>query len=198
MPYPHTAAFSRHEFLQAGFSGLLGLGLADVLSARDTSPQRPAAKAATPASGGAAKSVILVFQTGAPAHQDIWDLKPDAPVEVRGEFSPIQTSVPGIQICEHLPKLAQQMARFAIIRSLVGAKNEHASELCLCRILSVGCPALADLASFQTPNITKNLEICHSCETILCARFRRAQSIPIKFLRDLSEDMSTGWILSLW
>ena len=61
---------------------------------------------------------------------DIWDLKPLAPSEIRGEFRPIQTTVPGIQICEHLPALAQQMDRFAIIRSLVGAKNEHASEIC--------------------------------------------------------------------
>ncbi|MCH2399201.1 MAG: DUF1501 domain-containing protein [Pirellulales bacterium] len=125
MPNPHTAAFSRHEFLQAGFSGLLGLGLADVLSARDTSPQRPAAKAATPASGGAAKSVILVFQTGAPAHQDIWDLKPDAPDTVRGEFQPIDTDVPGIHVGPHIPRLARMAHKYAIVRSMTHSTPGH-------------------------------------------------------------------------
>ena len=76
------------------------------------------------------KSVIMVFLPGGPSHLDIWDLKPDAPVEIRGEFRPIQTCLPGVQICEYLPRLAQRLDRFTIIRSLVGAKNDHASELC--------------------------------------------------------------------
>ena len=76
------------------------------------------------------KSVIMVFLPGGPSHQDIWDLKPDAPSEIRGEFQPIQTSLPGFHLSEHLPRLAQHMDRVAIIRSLVGAKNEHASEIC--------------------------------------------------------------------
>jgi len=111
--------FSRRSFLTVGALGLGGLTLPDLLRADAASGNR-----------NNHKSVIMVFLPGGPSHMDIWDLKPDAPVEVRGEFSPISTSVPGIQICEHLPKLAQQMDRFAIIRSLVGAKNEHASELC--------------------------------------------------------------------
>ena len=77
------------------------------------------------------KSVIMIFLPGGPSHLDIWDLKPDAPIEIRGEFQPIQSSIPGFPICEHLPKFAQNLDRFTIIRSLVGAKNEHASELCL-------------------------------------------------------------------
>ena len=110
MPYPRADSISRHEFLQAGFSGLLGLGLADVLSARDASP-RPAASKAV-ASWGTAKNVILVFQTGAPAHQDIWDLKPDAPDTVRGEFQPVDTDVTGIQVGPHIPKLAQMAHKY--------------------------------------------------------------------------------------
>ena len=82
-------------------------------------------------SSGRHKSVIMVFLPGGPSHLDIWDLKPDAPREIRGEFSPIQTALPGIHLSEHLPKLSQRLDEFAIIRSLVGAKNEHASELCL-------------------------------------------------------------------
>lgn len=73
----------------------------------------------------------MIFLPGGPSHLDIWDLKPDAPVEIRGGFEPIQTSIPGYHVCEHMPKFAQNLDRFTIIRSLVGAKNEHASELCL-------------------------------------------------------------------
>ena len=110
---------SRRSFLTVGGFGLGGLTLPDLLRADAANGNR-----------NKHKSVIMVFLPGGPSHMDIWDMKPDAPVEVRGEFSPISTSIPGIQICEHMPRLAQQMDRFAIIRSLVGAKNEHASELC--------------------------------------------------------------------
>jgi len=102
---------SRREALQVGFSGLLGLGLSDLLSgtarADGTSP-----------GFGRAKSVILVFQTGAPSHQDIWDLKPDAPAEIRGEFMPVNTNVPGIMVGPHIPKLAAIADKYAIIRSM--------------------------------------------------------------------------------
>jgi len=110
---------TRRGFLRVGGLALGGLNLSTLLRAEAASgrPQRH-------------KSVIMVFLPGGPSHQDIWDLKPNAPREIRGEFQPIATSIPGFQLCEHLPGLAQNMDRFAVIRSLVGAKNEHASELC--------------------------------------------------------------------
>ena len=77
------------------------------------------------------KSVIMIFLSGGPPHQDMVDLKPDAPVEVRGEFNPIRTKVPGIDICEHLPKLANMMDRFAVVRSLVGSEGQHAAFQCV-------------------------------------------------------------------
>jgi hypothetical protein len=85
------------------------------------------AAANTPDSSARArpKSVILVFLTGAPSHHDTFDLKPDAPAEVRGEFHPIATSVPGIQICEHLPRLAARAHRYALVRSLAHRDNNH-------------------------------------------------------------------------
>ena len=64
------------------------------------------------------RSCILIFYYGGPSHLDTWDMKPDAPSEVRGEFRPIATSVPGIQVCEHLPRSARVIDRLAIIRSL--------------------------------------------------------------------------------
>jgi hypothetical protein len=108
-----TRAISRKEFLQVGFSTMLGLGLADVVGQRQARGTPPSA-----ATSARAKSVILVFLTGAPSHQDIWDLKPEAPAGIRGEFQPVDTSVPGIRIGPHTPKLAQMAERYAIVRSM--------------------------------------------------------------------------------
>ena len=91
-----------------------GLSLSQVLRAR--------------ANGGtrlAKRSGIFVFLEGGPSHQDTFDLKPDAPSEYRGEFKPIPTAVPGIQICEHLPELAKRMKDFAIIRGLSHTLADH-------------------------------------------------------------------------
>ncbi|MEZ5952218.1 MAG: DUF1501 domain-containing protein [Planctomycetaceae bacterium] len=66
------------------------------------------------------KGIIMIFLPGGPPHQDMWDLKVDAPAEIRGEFSPISTNVPGIEICELFPLLAQQADKYAIIRSIEG------------------------------------------------------------------------------
>ncbi|MFN9720845.1 MAG: DUF1501 domain-containing protein [Planctomycetota bacterium] len=72
-----------------------------------------------------AKSLIIVFCTGAISHHDTFDMKPDAPREIRGEFNPIQTSVAGTQICEHLPRLAARAHKYALIRSLSHKDNNH-------------------------------------------------------------------------
>src|SRR5262245_58996404 len=70
-------------------------------------------------------SVILFWANGGPSHLDTFDLKPEAPSEIRGPFRPIRTSVPGIDICEHLPRLAQMADRFALVRSLRHNRGEH-------------------------------------------------------------------------
>src|SRR5262249_8147688 len=72
-----------------------------------------------------AKACILLFMWGGPAHQDTWDLKPEAPVEYRGEFKPIATNVPGVHICEHLPRLARMTDKLAIIRSMTHGDVDH-------------------------------------------------------------------------
>src|SRR5438445_4330344 len=87
------------------------------------------------------KAVIMIFLSGGPPHQDMVDLKPDAPAEYRGEFRPIRTSVPGIDICEHLPRLAARMDRLAIIRSLVGSEGRHAAFQCMTGKAHAGQPA---------------------------------------------------------
>ena len=115
MTHNHSTGISRKEFLQVGFSGLAGLGLTDVLAGQ--------AKAKTQAPR--AKSVILVFQTGAPSHQDTFDLKPNAPDTVRGEYKPIATNVSGIQFGEHIPRLAKVADKMAVVRSMTHSIPGH-------------------------------------------------------------------------
>ncbi|RUL87561.1 DUF1501 domain-containing protein [Tautonia sociabilis] len=117
---PRHPVVSRRFALQAGALGVLGLGSAHLRALR-------AADVTDPGSGGdrPARSVIFIFLSGGLGQLDSFDLKPDAPEEVRGEFRPIATSVPGIEICEHLPMLAQRAHRWALVRSLTHPWNEH-------------------------------------------------------------------------
>ena len=109
--------FSRREFLRVGGAGILGVSLADVLRLQASASSAP--DSAKGKSGwGRAKSVILVFLQGGPSHIDIWDPKPDAPSNVRGEFKPIKSIVPGISLSEVMPLLAKQMDKATLIRSM--------------------------------------------------------------------------------
>ena len=110
----------RRTFLQIGGLALGGLSLPQILRAEAQSGITRSHK-----------SVIMIFLSGGPPHQDMVDLKPDAPAEIRGEFKPIATNVPGIEICEHLPRLAAMMDRIAVIRSLVGSEGQHAAFQCM-------------------------------------------------------------------
>lgn len=110
--------FHRRTLLQAGGLSLFGLSLNELLAAR-------ASEDSQGPGFGRAKSCILLFMWGGPAHQDTWDMKPDAPAEIRGEFRPIATKTPGIQICEHFPKLAQRTDKLAIVRSLTHTDVNH-------------------------------------------------------------------------
>src|SRR5690349_10793924 len=93
---------SRRALLKAGSLSLLGLTLPQLLARQSLAAEQPVKKAG--GSFGKAKACILLFMWGGPAHQDTWDMKPEAPEDYRGEFLPLPTKVPGIQICEHLPK----------------------------------------------------------------------------------------------
>jgi hypothetical protein len=118
----HSIGITRRELLQVGYSGLLGIGLSSLLTQRSAAVEAPRAQGGA---SGKPKSLILVFLTGAPSHIDMFDLKPDAPAEVRGEFNPIATKVPGISICEHLPRLAARSGKYALVRSLAHRENNH-------------------------------------------------------------------------
>src|SRR6188472_2311682 len=106
--------WTRRELLRAGALSAAGITLADLLRAQ-----------ATASTEAPAKSIILLWLWGGPSHLDTFDLKPKAPLEYRGPYAPVATSVPGIQICELLPKLARRADRYAIIRSLHCASNDH-------------------------------------------------------------------------
>ena len=111
---------SRREFLQVGALGMGGLALPQLLAAE--------ARAGV---GKSAKAVIMIYLVGAPPHQDMFDLKMDAPREVRGEFKPIKTNVPGIEICEHLPRMARIMDKLVPIRTMYGSPDgDHDSFIC--------------------------------------------------------------------
>jgi hypothetical protein len=111
--------FHRRDFLKIGAGGLFGLSLPQLL-------RLEAEAAATPGSGNhKADSVIMIWLAGGPATIDMWDLKPEAPEGIRGEFKPINTRAPGIQICEHFPQVAKLMNRATLVRSLYHTIPSH-------------------------------------------------------------------------
>lgn len=111
---------SRRNFLQIGGMALGGISLAQVFQAE-----------ALAGLGQSHKAIINIYLPGGPSHIDLWDLKPDAPAEVRGEFRPIQTNVPGIEICELFPRMAQMMDKFIPIRSICDADGRHDAYQCM-------------------------------------------------------------------
>ena len=106
---------TRRELLQAGGAGLFGLGLSKLLAAE--SVQR--------AHNARAKSVMFVYLFGGPSQLETFDMKPDAPSNVRGPFKPIAARTSGLQICEHLPLLAQHSDRYCAVRTLNHTQNDH-------------------------------------------------------------------------
>ncbi|MEP6668737.1 MAG: DUF1501 domain-containing protein, partial [Chthoniobacter sp.] len=111
---------SRRDFLRIGGLSLGGLSLPGILRAE-----------AGAGVGKSHKAVIMIFLPGGPSHQDIFDLKMDAPSEIRGEFKPIATNVAGVQITEHLPRLARMMDKCTLIRSMSDCDGRHDAFQCL-------------------------------------------------------------------
>ena len=111
---------SRREFMKIGALGMGGLSLPSLLQAEQAAGIKKSHKA-----------VIMIYMAGAPPHQDMYDLKMNAPADIRGEFKPINTNVPGIQISEHLPKLASIMDKLVPLRSVYGSPSgDHDSFIC--------------------------------------------------------------------
>src|SRR3954452_20800632 len=112
---------TRRELLRAGSIGMLGLNLAQFLSWQKTAKAAPKYEGAR--GFGAAKSVIMVFLQGGPSHIDLWDPKPDAPANIRGEFKGIPTVIPGTHIGEHMPMMAKALDKATLIRSMSYTPN---------------------------------------------------------------------------
>ena len=111
---------SRRNFIQIGALGMGGLTMPQLLQAEKQSGL-----------GRSDKAIIMIYMPGGPPHQDMYEIKPDAPSEIRGEFQAIKTNVPGIHICEHLPRLARTMDKLVLVRTVVGAENSHSSYQCM-------------------------------------------------------------------
>ena len=116
----HCDGVSRRSFLKVGGMAAGGLSMSQLLALE-----------AQAGIGRSHKSIINIFLPGGPSHIDLFDLKPDAPSEIRGEFSPIRTNVPGLEISEVFPKLAQHADKFALIRSITGADGRHDGFQCM-------------------------------------------------------------------
>jgi hypothetical protein len=111
---------SRRGFLKIGGAAMGGIALNQILEME-----------ASAGIVGSHKAIINVYLPGGPPHIDMWDLKPNAPAEIRGDFKPISTNVPGIQICEMFPKIAAMMDKFAIIRTLSDSDGDHDGYQCM-------------------------------------------------------------------
>lgn len=123
-PSRYCDGMSRRSFLKIGGLGMGGLALPQLLRAEAESND-------TERDRGSHKAVIMILLVGGPTHLDTIDLKPDAPREIRGEFSPIPTNVPGIEICELMPRMARIMDKLVMVRSLYGGIDDHNTHQCV-------------------------------------------------------------------
>lgn len=148
-PHEHPPARTRRGLLQVGGLSLFGASLADLLRLEARASQ-------TPPRRGRARAVVFIFQTGGPSQFETWDPKPDAPSEIRGEYRPISTSVAGLQVCEHLPRLAKRAQRYAILRTLhhpAGPefRNEHSAAQYLLQTGTLQLPPGETTATIALP-----------------------------------------------
>src|SRR5260370_482052 len=165
---------NRRNFLKIGAFGA-GLTLADMLRLQAQASNAPN-QAAAPSRP---KSAIMIYLPGGPSHMDMYDLKPDAPAEFRGEFRPVQTNVSGVQICEHFPLQARMWDKFACIRSIVSV-DEHSDSLVM-------------TGKSSRENMTAN----HPCFGSVVSRVRAAQQLAIPSfvsLRGMSRGTEPGFL----
>jgi Protein of unknown function (DUF1501) len=167
----HCDRIHRREWLKLGALGLGGLTLADLLRLESLAASETSS--VNSKSAGRHKSVIMIYLCGGPPHQDMYDIKADAPREIRGEFVPIKTNVPGIEICEHLPQMAKIMDKLVPIRSMVGARDAHYSYQCMTGHHDINPPAGgwphigAAVTKFQgavQPGIPPFVSLCYTTQ----------------------------------
>jgi uncharacterized protein (DUF1501 family) len=181
--FRYADAVRRREFLRAGTLSLFGLGLSQFLDGR--------ARANAPRAR--ARSCILLFMWGGPSQQDTWDPKPSAPAEFRGEFRPIPTTVPGLQICEHLPLLAQRAHRLALIRSMTHQDVDHTSAT---HLLLTGRPNPGGQLADDWPNYGAILALLRRGRGVLPANVSMMPIVPNGAPRfvEQSHGQGAGWL----
>jgi uncharacterized protein (DUF1501 family) len=153
----HSSA-SRRDFLHVGAATMLGFGLSGFLCRSAAASTHRAPTPVTPRSVPPAENLIMIWLAGGPATIDMWDMKPDAPAGIRGEFSPIHSSTDGIQICEHMPQLARVLHQACLVRSVhhTLAAHEPGTQLLLTGNRpgpAIEFPALGSVASRQMPPV---------------------------------------------
>jgi hypothetical protein len=187
--YRATRKLHRREILRAGGLGLLGLSLGDLLAGKQL-----AAEPVSQSAFGKAKACILLFMWGGPAQQDTWDMKPQAPAEFRGEFNPIATNVPGIQICEHLPLLSQRTDRLVIVRTMTHGNADHLTATHF--LLTGEAPPAANTQRAEFPHMGSVLAKLNSQQGVLppfvSMRPQLENTVP-RFVEQ-SRGQSAGWL----
>ncbi|MFM7250819.1 MAG: DUF1501 domain-containing protein [Planctomycetaceae bacterium] len=178
----------RREILRLGGLGMLGLGLPDLLAARD-------ARAAAPLpSFGRATRCIFLFMWGGPSQLETWDPKPDAPREVRGEFRPIATRIPGVRIGEHFPRLAARADRLCLVRSMTHDSGDHTKATSF--LLTGEPPTPGDDRRAQWPNLGSTLSALGrsrgSLPPVVQMRPRVPGDVP-RFVEQ-SQGQFAGWL----
>ena len=139
------SGLTRRDLLQVGGLGMFGLGLADFLKLRSTHAAEN--RVASDSSFGKAKRCILLFLYGSPSQLETFDMKPQAPVEIRGTMKPIPSLLPGLDVCEHLPEMAKIMDRTTVIRSVTHPYPIHGVAYA-----TTGTPVI-DVAMVRDPSI---------------------------------------------
>src|SRR5713226_1940281 len=169
---------SRRNFLKIGAFGA-GLTLADVLRLRSQAAAPVGGNASAGRATSQPKSAIMIYLPGGPSHMDMYDLKPDAPAEFRGEFRAVQTNVSGVQICEHFPLQARMWDKFSVIRSVVSV-DEHSDSLVM-------------TGKSQRENMTAN----HPCFGSVVSRVRASNQAAVPTfvsLRGMSRGTEPGFL----
>lgn len=162
---------SRRELLSVGGLGFLGLTLPELLRGQ----AQAAARKDASATFGKAKSCMIVFLNGGASHHDTFDMKPDAPVEIRGEFQPIDSNVPGIRVCEHLPMIARHMDKCTVVRSLSHLDTNHPSGVYW---MVTGHPYHKGIGSGLSENITRE-DHPHLGSQLTAVEGKRDKAVPI-------------------
>jgi len=159
---------TRRDLLQVGGFGLCGLGLSDLLRARDV---QAAPSAATGERFGQAKRCLLLYLYGAPSQLETFDMKPNAPVEIRGTMQPIPSSLPGLDVCEYLPEMAKIMDRVTVIRSVTHEFPIHGVAFA-----TTGTPAI-DVGMELSPHDSRHHPYFGSCVEYLRRQKERGKAV---------------------